>query len=437
MAYDIIIGRSEEDKKLFGKEGTVFLGKTYVQMGRVTSLANSVYLDVARNHTILVCGKRGSGKSYSMGVMTEGVIDFPEEVKNNMSIIIFDTMGIFWTMKYKNEKDLNLLAEWGLDSKGLDIDLFVPKGSFQDYKSRGIPADYEFALQPKLLNAADWCGVFDLNVNSDESVLISRVLKKLSGDYGLNEIIYHIEEDQKSDERVKERVQGMFIAANTWGLFDEEAVELSKIAERGRVNIIDLSCYSQFTGNWSIKSLVAGIIGQKLLADRIIERKREEVEAIERGYSLFRQNETKSKLPLLWMFIDEAHNFLPKDKETPATGALISLLREGRQPGISMVLATQQPGKVHDDVITQSDIVLCHRITASQDMDALNSMMQSYMDKGLTQAINELPKEKGSAIILDDVSERIYPLRVRPRVSWHGGEAPSALKGKKSLELGF
>ena len=70
-------------------------------------------------------------------------------------------------------------------------------------------------------------------------------------------------------------------------------------------------------------------------------------------------------------------------------------------------------------------------------MDALNSMMQSYMDKGLTQAINELPKEKGSAIILDDVSERIYPLRVRPRVSWHGGEAPSALKGKKSLELGF
>ena len=200
MAYDIIIGRSEEDKKLFGKEGTVFLGKTYVQMGRVTSLANSVYLDVARNHTILVCGKRGSGKSYSMGVMTEGVIDFPEEVKNNMSIIIFDTMGIFWTMKYKNEKDLNLLAEWGLDSKGLDIDLFVPKGSFQDYKSRGIPADYEFALQPKLLSAADWCGVFDLNVNSDESVLISRVLKKLSGDYGLNEIIYHIEEDQKSDE---------------------------------------------------------------------------------------------------------------------------------------------------------------------------------------------------------------------------------------------
>ena len=67
----------------------------------------------------------------------------------------------------------------------------------------------------------------------------------------------------------------------------------------------------------------------------------------------------------------------------------------------------------------------------------MNSMMQSYMEKGLTEAINELPKEQGAGVILDDVSERIYPLKVRPKLSWHGGEAPSAIKKKKSLELGF
>src|SRR3989344_3916671 len=115
MAYDIIIGRNEKDKKNLGKEGSVFLGKTYVQMGNVVSLANPVYLDVARNHTILICGKKGSGKSYSMAVMCESILDFPDEIKNNLSVIIFDTMGIFWTMKYANKKDESILEEWGLN----------------------------------------------------------------------------------------------------------------------------------------------------------------------------------------------------------------------------------------------------------------------------------------------------------------------------------
>jgi len=55
------------------------------------------------------------------------------------------------------------------------------------------------------------------------------------------------------------------------------------------------------------------------------------------------------------------------------------LLREGRQPGISMVMATQQPGKIHTDAMTQSDIVISHRVTSQQDLEALNSIMQSYL----------------------------------------------------------
>ena len=47
--------------------------------------------------------------------------------------------------------------------------------------------------------------------------------------------------------------------------------------------------------------------------------------------------------------------------------------------------------------------------------------------------MDELPRLKGSAIILDDNSERIYPMRMRPRFTWHGGEAPSALYEKKDL----
>ena len=93
-----------------------------------------------------------------------------------------------------------------------------------------------------------------------------------------------------------------------------------------------------------------------------------------------------------------------------------------------MVLATQQPGKIHTDAITQSDIVISHRVTAKLDTVALNEITQSYLYSSITEKLNELPHLKGSAIILDDNSERIYPMRIRPRFTWHGGDAPSAIK---------
>jgi DNA segregation ATPase FtsK/SpoIIIE-like protein len=139
----------------------------------------------------------------------------------------------------------------------------------------------------------------------------------------------------------------------------------------------------------------------------------------------------KREVPMIWIFIDEAHEFLPRIGKTPATDALVQLLREGRQPGISLVMATQQPGKIHTDAMTQSDVVISHRVTAKPDIESLNEIMQSYLFEGIKTKLDNLPKLKGSAIVLDDNSERIYPCRVRPRFTWHGGEDPSAVRVEK------
>ena len=60
--YDIVVGRNIKDKEKFGSKGTIFLGKSFVKMGRTTSLSNNILLDVIRSHVIFVCGKRGGGK---------------------------------------------------------------------------------------------------------------------------------------------------------------------------------------------------------------------------------------------------------------------------------------------------------------------------------------------------------------------------------------
>jgi DNA helicase HerA-like ATPase len=202
------------------------------------------------------------------------------------------------------------------------------------------------------------------------------------------------------------------------------------VIEGGKTSIIDLSAYSSI-GTFNVRALVIGLLSKKLFNSRMEERKYEEVQSVRHG--LEQSYREKREMPLVWIFIDEAHEFLPKEGKTSATDALIQILREGRQPGLSMALATQQPGKIHTDVMTQADIVLSHRVTAKPDMEALNLIMQTYLLESITQFMNELPKSKGSAIILDDNSERIYPMRVRARYTWHGGESPAAIKSKESL----
>ena len=80
MAYEIVIGRSESDKQKFGLRGTILLAKNYVKMGQVTSLSNGVYMDVTRAHVVFICGKRGGGKSYTMGVIAEGMATIEPDI---------------------------------------------------------------------------------------------------------------------------------------------------------------------------------------------------------------------------------------------------------------------------------------------------------------------------------------------------------------------
>jgi hypothetical protein len=434
--YDIIVGRDETDKKVFGSKGLIFLGKGFVKMGQYTSLSNRILMDIIRSHVILVAGKRGSGKSYSIGVIAEELTNLPDGVNQNITSLIFDTMGIFWTMKFENEKDKELLHEWQLEPKALKIKIFVPLEHYDSYIEKGIPADEKFALDITELTAEDWIITFGLSMINPVSILIERAISRLKkhGNFNIVNIITELESDKKSSQEIKNSAIALFEAVDTWGIFAREKEQVTRIkdlTQGGVTSILDLSVYNS-VGAFNVRALAISIISRKIFNERMIARKSEEVESVSKRFE-FLSGQRKKENPLVWMFIDEAHEFLPLNEKTAATDALIQLLREGRQPGISLVLATQQPGQIHRDVMTQSDIVIAHRVTSQPDIQALNYIMQSYVLESIKRQMDELPGLKGSAIILDDNSERIYPARIRPRFSWHGGESPTALKAEKRL----
>ncbi len=440
--YDIVIGRDKSDLEKYGNKGTILIAKHYVKMGQSTSLSNNVYMDVTRSHVLFICGKRGGGKSYTMGVIAEGLSDLPKEISNNISIILIDTMGIYWTMKYPNEKDEDLLKEWGLEPKGLDVKIFTPDKFYYKYKEQGIPTDVPFTLAVSELQGEDWCLAFGFSANDEYGVLIDKVVGELKDQldendvtFDIDDIIKAINDDKTARDFIKSAVINHFNNSKDWGLFSKNGTHISDLVTGGQVTVLDVSCYATMPNGWNVKALVLGLISQKLFVQRMLARKDEEFEDINnRLHSFGDDNVDKKSEPLVWIVVDEAHEFLPNEGKTSASQPLITILREGRQPGISLVLATQQPGKIHTDVMTQSDTVLAHRITAKIDVDALSMLMQSYMRKGLDEELDKLPRVKGAGVIFDDTNEKMFPIRIRPRVTWHGGESPTAIPKGKRLE---
>jgi len=430
---DIIIGRTADDIEKFGKEGIAFIGKEYIKMENVMSLSNNVYLDINFPHIILIAGKRGQGKSYTLASIIESISSLEKDLLKNVVNLIFDTMGIFWTMKFPNYRDAELLEEWGLKPKGLeDIKVYVPEGIAEKYKELEIPVDGTFMLNPSDLTEFEWVITFGLNPQSTNAIYMQRIIreiKKREKNFSIEDIIEYIEK-KKLDPKIKTSLINYFENANSWGLFSPKASPIKKILNPGSTIILDLSMYTTLLGGWSVKNLVIGLVSKKIFYERLLWRKREELEEAHLGLNI-EERET----PLVWIYIDEAHEAIPRDSITPATEPLTQIIREGRQPGISLVLATQQPGKLIEDALSQADIVISHRVTAKKDLEALNEIMRNFTSQDIEVYMNEnLPKRKGAALILDDKSERIYPVQIRPRISWHGGQDAMLIRKRKWLE---
>ena len=281
--FDIIIGRTPEDKETFGTRGTILIGKQFVKMGNTTSLSNPIYMDLTRSHVVFICGKRGGGKSYTMGVIAEGISDLPADIKQNIAVIMLDTMGIYWTMKYKNKQDEALVESWGMKPKELDITIYTPTGFYKQYKEEGIPTDRPFAIRPAELSSSDWFMTFGIEKNSPEAILVERViasLKEKNIEYSLDDILANIREDKKAPQNSKDAAENMFMAAKTWGLFDINGTPLSQIVKGGQVTVLDVSCYTTMSGANELRALVIGLVAQKLFIKRMIAKKFEEFQEV-------------------------------------------------------------------------------------------------------------------------------------------------------------
>jgi len=404
----ITLGRRRKVIEKYGYRGMAYLGRVVLGKGDNIALGRSVLLDMAESHVILLMGKRGYGKSYTMGVLLEEFDRFPFTIRSRLSVIVIDTAGVFWTVKFPS-KEQELLKEWRLKPHGIrSARILVPSNSYYYYRSKGIPVDGKITLNPKDLSPEEWLHLLGLSWDRPESDLLLELLEETRSVEGLLNKL-------NGEDRVTRSLRVRLKILKSWRII-EEGGGIQQLVKPGGITVIDVST---FRGNARLPQVITSVIARRLFEERMLKKKGEDA-------SLLR-GENPSEMPLIWLFIDEAHLFAPRGGGTPSSEVLKIWAKVGRQPGLGLLLATQQPSDLDPSIITQTDIFISHRLTSKVDLDALSNIKPTYVPESLSDEIAQMGKRKGLAVVLDDVTERILLVQVRPRMSFHGGASASAL----------
>jgi uncharacterized protein len=408
-----ILGRREKRNG-----GVLHLGAYYALDG---SLGAPVFLDVLRPHMVFICGKRGYGKSYTIGVFLEEIASLEESVRQKLGVVVIDTLGIYWTTQHPSNEPLENITRWGRTPEGFMIRLFVPGPAIDEYAKRGIQTE-RFSLCVAELSPIHWNQLFDTKATDPVGIVLTRAVLSLQSSgchFSIADILACVQNDERADDSVKGAVENLFLMVESWGVFMRDGLSIMDIVRRGVITILDLSQVQSIV----LKDIIVSLVGKKIFEERVKERKVYELKKM--GQIIEEQG-----MPPVWLAVDEAQVFLPGDKKTLSKEVLIDeWMRQGRQPGLSLILATQRPSAVEPEVLSHCDIIMCHRLTAQEDIDALSRIRPTFMQGDIRDSIQKIGSEKGVALLIDDTSETIHVIRVRPRVSWHGGAEPVITPG--------
>ena len=427
-----IFGRSKSTNEKLGVKGCSYIGKNVSYPGGEYEEMGKTYLDIVSPHCMLVLGKRGTGKSYTLGVIAEGFAKLKKKYSDNLSLILVDTMSVFHSLKKENtnEKEIDMMEDFDIepDSWEEDVKILVPEAAVREACRNDKKLHYDEILKIALsrVEVHEWLELFDLKITTSAGTLLSQVISKLKreGDFSFKDIYCKISDESKAEERTKKSLKTLFQMIQELEIFSETGMD-EEIVESGKITVLDIS-YLGRLGDYELRSLIVSIFAREQMSKRTLYTTVEMQAQAGLGEKEGVENITE-EYPIVYMLIDEAHIFLPSEGSTLATEPLIDWIKLGRHPGLSLIMATQEPSALHPSAIKQSDLIIAHNMTAKSDLEALKLAKQSYMKESLDEVVADMEFKRGLAMIFDDKRRELQMCRIRPRHTLHTGVDASAL----------
>lgn len=302
----------------------------------------------------------GAGKSYLVSVILEELMRRRKE-DGQLATIIIDAHG-----EYVSLADDPNFADKVNVVKGEDVKIGLPN----------LSANQISEFMPNLSP-----------VQARELARLLRGMKTGKKQYGPEELIKMIEEDEKAKSSTKEvltTVLCQLVETGMFGVFDNPDVK--DIAQQGKVSIIDLSSFVSSVS----KQMIVSHLARKL-------------------FNLRRENE----IPPFLLVLEEAHQFVPetaKAERAMSRSIIQTIAREGRKFHASLCLISQRPVQLSTTVLSQCNTHIILRVTNPYDLDHIGESSEGITKDVLGQ-ISGL--RVGTALVVGEAVN--YPIFVRIR----------------------
>ncbi|MFW9967994.1 MAG: ATP-binding protein [Candidatus Thorarchaeota archaeon] len=431
LSVGVILGRSESFHRKYHTSGLGTIGGIAETSDDIlTSLMGMpVTLDLMSPHVMFVAGKRGSGKSYTLGIVAEELALAMERREIEVAAVVVDTVDVFRQMVDANDEQAELLKKWNLEAKGFSVAVYIPRRTYV-----GLPDEvkkkarlFPLSIGPRELTVSDWGYVLEKggSLSTTMENLIGETLESvrkgytlssgekvsLKRDFSIKDMIQCIESNPTIEELYKPATKTALIQrlkrADRLGVFHPGGTSAQDLAVAGQITVIDVAPLGSDAE--AVLAILTNMLCRQVLTYRMAWT--------DEGTS------AREELPPTWLIIDEAHTLVPRGGNTPAKEAIIGYAKLGRRFGCSLVLCTQQPSAVSDEAISQADIIISHSLSHDNDIRALQQRAPAVMPDQFRDKVFISSLPRGVALVFDQSTEnkRGFIIQVRPRLSQHGG----------------
>lgn len=358
-------------------------------VGRLEGKAISMNVDLQKILTKHLCvlAKSGAGKSYTVGVLLEEIME------KNVPLLVIDPHGEYSAMKFPSEEGLERLKEWGINAKGYGSQI-------QEFGDMGVKEDLRPLKLNEKMTSYELMKMLPVQLSGTQEAMLFSIVKDLE-EVNFDNILLGL---QQLNSGSKWSLIDTIMYLRDLKLFSSSFTPFQELIKAGRCSILNLK---------GINPEIQDVIVYKLLKDLFLARKQE-------------------KIPPFFCVIEEAHLFCPeKGFGRTKSGEVIRLISsEGRKFGLGLCVVSQRPALVQKSVLAQCSTQIIMKITNPNDLRAVVGSIEGITSETENE-IQELPV--GSALVCG-VVDRPLVVTIRPRRSRHGGHAADVLGSSEVKE---
>ena len=323
-------------------------------------------------HTF-VCGQSGSGKTYSLGVLLERLL-----METNVRVVVLDP-----------NSDYVRLADTRADADAAALERFAPLADSIEVRS-GVDGPAAIRVRFRDLGPALQAAVLRLDPLADREEYAE--LTALVEDESIRSLSDLAHVDSKA---LKLRARNLGVERfGIWpGPEGESLVAELEDPAGPRCLVVDL-------GSLATRE------EQAITAAAVLER-------------LWRRRATREPIVIV---IDEAHNVCPAEPADPITALgtedAIRIAGEGRKFGLYLIVVTQRPQKVHENVLSQCDNLVLMRMNSTADLAHIGRVF-SFVPPGLIDRATTF--RQGEALVAGKIASHPALIRFGARITQEGG----------------